>query len=233
MQFAFNPFTDSLDAVGGGGARFTSGSIIWWPDTLAPPSGWLKCDGSLVSKEDYPALFEVIGYTFGQDNGRSIPLIAEHSDYTSSTGTVRASSEYSSSYRAWYPLTTSQPTYCSATTSSGEWWEYEFTEPKLVAKFTINVKANSFTIRLEGSNDGSTYTTLMEGVSINNGTHTVDIPEAAQAEFLIYRLTMTSSGNWFWFDDFQFYDYIPPDPNLFGLPNINTGISNIIAIIRV
>jgi microcystin-dependent protein len=30
-----------------------------------PPTGWLKCDGSSVNNESYPALYAVIGTTFG------------------------------------------------------------------------------------------------------------------------------------------------------------------------
>ena len=30
-----------------------------------PPSGWLICDGKVISKDTYPDLFNVIGYTYG------------------------------------------------------------------------------------------------------------------------------------------------------------------------
>lgn len=33
------------------------------------PSGWLLCDGSTVSRADYPDLFETIGTTFGAGDG--------------------------------------------------------------------------------------------------------------------------------------------------------------------
>jgi hypothetical protein len=29
------------------------------------PIGWLECNGDLVSKNDYPELFEIIKYTYG------------------------------------------------------------------------------------------------------------------------------------------------------------------------
>ena len=73
MPYKYNPFTNKLDLVqkvpsGESSGAFQTGSIIWWPQDT-PPEGWLKCDGSLVSKEDYPDLFDIIGYTFGEASG--------------------------------------------------------------------------------------------------------------------------------------------------------------------
>lgn len=34
-----------------------------------PPAGWLTCDGSLVSEDDYPDLFAAIGTTWGSGSG--------------------------------------------------------------------------------------------------------------------------------------------------------------------
>jgi len=33
---------------------------------LTPPTGWLLCDGSIISNSDYPKLFAAIGYTYGK-----------------------------------------------------------------------------------------------------------------------------------------------------------------------
>lgn len=35
----------------------------------APPSGWLVCDGTAVSRETYKSLFDCIGTTFGEGDG--------------------------------------------------------------------------------------------------------------------------------------------------------------------
>jgi len=45
-----------------------TGSIIIWP-TSSAPSGYLKCDGSAVSRSTYSALYAVIGTTFGVGDG--------------------------------------------------------------------------------------------------------------------------------------------------------------------
>jgi microcystin-dependent protein len=34
-----------------------------------PPQGWIVCDGSVVSRSSYPALFSVIGTEFGAGDG--------------------------------------------------------------------------------------------------------------------------------------------------------------------
>ena len=47
-----------------------TGTIIAWP-TTTPPSGYLICDGSAVSRTTYAALFAVIGTTYGAGDGNS------------------------------------------------------------------------------------------------------------------------------------------------------------------
>jgi microcystin-dependent protein len=49
-------------------ARLPTGSILAYGSTTAP-SGYLKCDGTAVSRTTYAALFAVIGTTFGVGNG--------------------------------------------------------------------------------------------------------------------------------------------------------------------
>lgn len=54
------------------------GAIIDYPGTT-PPTGWLKCDGSLVSRTTYSGLFAVTGTTWGVGDGTTtfeLPTIA-------------------------------------------------------------------------------------------------------------------------------------------------------------
>jgi hypothetical protein len=47
-----------------------TGSMMMWP-TVSPPTNWLICNGSAVSRITYSALFSVIGTTFGSGDGSS------------------------------------------------------------------------------------------------------------------------------------------------------------------
>lgn len=60
IQVAFNTLLFSTAAV----AAVPIGSgLLWYTST--PPSGYLLCDGSSVSRTTYPGLFAVIGTTYG------------------------------------------------------------------------------------------------------------------------------------------------------------------------
>jgi microcystin-dependent protein len=60
-----NPGETGLEFVAG--IPVGLGPLPWPTDT--PPSGWLLCDGSAVSRTTYAALFAVIGTTFGSGDG--------------------------------------------------------------------------------------------------------------------------------------------------------------------
>lgn len=66
--------------VGGGSAARSSGGTTPYdalPGIISPfagatpPSGWLPCDGSAVSRSTYPRLFTAIGTTYGAGDGAS------------------------------------------------------------------------------------------------------------------------------------------------------------------
>lgn len=51
-------------------AGMPTGTIIMWGGVgSSPPSGWLRCDGSAVSRTTYAALFAAIGTGYGAGNG--------------------------------------------------------------------------------------------------------------------------------------------------------------------
>lgn len=59
-------------AVGSKWVQFGVGADVGDVKTVATenaPYGWLKCNGGAVSRSDYPALFEVIGTSFGAGDG--------------------------------------------------------------------------------------------------------------------------------------------------------------------
>lgn len=47
------------------------GSMVQWPVTSSYPTGWLRCDGSNISRTSYADLFALIGTTYGTGDGSS------------------------------------------------------------------------------------------------------------------------------------------------------------------
>jgi microcystin-dependent protein len=47
-----------------GGSGLDTGTVVLFAGDTVPP-GWLRCDGALYSKDQYPDLFDVIGYIYG------------------------------------------------------------------------------------------------------------------------------------------------------------------------
>ena len=63
--------TQTLSATGdvaGGGGGSVTGQIVMYGGTV-PPTGWLLCDGSAVSRTDFAALFSAIGIAYGSGDG--------------------------------------------------------------------------------------------------------------------------------------------------------------------
>lgn len=50
-----------------------AGSIMMWPSNTIP-TGWHLCDGSSMARADYPALFAVLGTTYGNNDSSSFNL---------------------------------------------------------------------------------------------------------------------------------------------------------------
>ena len=47
-----------------------TGTVAMWP-TVTPPGGWLTCDGSAVSRTQFPALFAILSTSWGAGDGSS------------------------------------------------------------------------------------------------------------------------------------------------------------------
>lgn len=56
------------------------GSIFWF-GSITIPTGYLKCDGAVVSRADYPKLFAAIGTKFGAGNGSTTFALPNLVDY--------------------------------------------------------------------------------------------------------------------------------------------------------
>jgi microcystin-dependent protein len=57
-----------------------TGTILPW-STVTPPSGFLECDGTAVSRSTYAALFAVVGTTYGIGDGSTtfnVPNLADN-----------------------------------------------------------------------------------------------------------------------------------------------------------
>lgn len=76
---------------GGGGDSLPIGSFFKYPwptDPARIPAGYLKCDGSLISRTDFADLFSVIGTLYGEGDGSTtfaVPTFSNHIIKFSST----------------------------------------------------------------------------------------------------------------------------------------------------
>ena len=66
FMLLFNQIKDKLNIIEE--QLNTPGQIMFFAKNT-PPSGWLKCDGSAVSRTTYNGLFSIIGTTFGNGDG--------------------------------------------------------------------------------------------------------------------------------------------------------------------
>lgn len=67
-QVVYSVDTDKLGVVSITSLQAPVGSVIFFGGSSAPAS-WLLCDGSLISRTTYSALFAIIGTTFGAGDG--------------------------------------------------------------------------------------------------------------------------------------------------------------------
>ncbi len=67
-----NDTADGVDfsAVTGSGILMPVGSMLMWTNATVP-DGWLRCDGTAVSRTTYSELYSAIGTTYGNGDGSS------------------------------------------------------------------------------------------------------------------------------------------------------------------
>lgn len=65
--YVLEAISPTASPTGDANGRF-SGEMVAFGGS-APPSGWLICDGSIVSRAVYSGLFDAIGTTYGAGNG--------------------------------------------------------------------------------------------------------------------------------------------------------------------
>lgn len=58
----------TVELASGGGDSLPAGTVIPYAGATTP-NGWLPCNGQEVSRDEYPALFEAIGTTYGAGDG--------------------------------------------------------------------------------------------------------------------------------------------------------------------
>lgn len=71
LSYNVSPNATDVTPEGGGGVPI--GSISMW-GTQMPPSGYLPCDGTDISRTIFSDLFSVIGTTFGAGDGAQLPM---------------------------------------------------------------------------------------------------------------------------------------------------------------
>lgn len=62
-------FQGSVQTTSGGGLSPAGSILIWGGAVNSPPTGYLVCDGSAISRDTYANLFAAIGTTWGSGNG--------------------------------------------------------------------------------------------------------------------------------------------------------------------
>lgn len=86
-RLIYNSTSGVVERYNSGATTWTSietpiGAMVDYP-SLTPPSGWLLCDGTAVSRTTYAGLFAVIGTTYGPGNGSTTFNLPNYTGRTS------------------------------------------------------------------------------------------------------------------------------------------------------
>lgn len=65
----FTAMNHTHEGTDQGGRVIPAGVIVPWAGGGATPSGWLQCQGQVISRATYADLFDVIGTTYGEGDG--------------------------------------------------------------------------------------------------------------------------------------------------------------------
>lgn len=74
-----------------GAALVPAGAMLLWTTLASTPSGWLRCDGSAVSRTTYADLFAIVSTTFGAGDGSTtfnVPQTIGRTAVTVDTGSI-------------------------------------------------------------------------------------------------------------------------------------------------
>ena len=72
---------------------FSVGTIIAISKDKVIPEFWKECDGSIMSVQEYPLLFSVLGTKFGGDGIHTF-ILPNFKNYTQSTYIIRVESDF-------------------------------------------------------------------------------------------------------------------------------------------
>jgi microcystin-dependent protein len=77
--------TNGDNATSTTSGSLTTGMVLAYAGKTTPPTGWLFCDGSAISRTNYASLFSVIGITYGNGDGTTTfnlpPLMSGNISY--------------------------------------------------------------------------------------------------------------------------------------------------------
>lgn len=126
---AWSKYDSTGAALEGALTDFPVGSVVSWAAD-SPPSGWLKCDGTAISRVGYPELFGVIGTSYGTGDGSTtfnLPT-SDGEIILAFSMTTRLSINTPPQFVTALPATPQDGTevYYGADTTSGAIWHLRF-----------------------------------------------------------------------------------------------------------
>lgn len=135
---------DYVDDAVAAGTGAPAGAIVMYGGSDTP-TGWLRCDGSAVSRTTYAALFAVIGTTWGAGDGSTsfnVPNFAGRSPIGQGTGTGLTNRvQGTTGGTETHTLTTAQiPSHTHGPPAGESWdgfWCYDDTGTKTLAGGTV------------------------------------------------------------------------------------------------